>query len=300
MPTADYQASDQIKGLSFAVLGVLILTPDTLLMRMVGADAWTILFWRGLFVTIGYVALLAIRYGHRFPGAILGIGSHGVLVCALFALNTILFVVAVASTTVANTLVIMSAAPLFAAVIGRVALGERPPLRTWFAILLAMAGILVIVGDGLSAGTWIGDLVALAAAVALGAHFVLVRAARPVDMMPAVGLSGLLVAAVAVIAADSLVLSPVQFGWMALLGLLILPVSFGLLTAAPIYLSAAEVGLVVLLETVLGPLWVWLVIGERPSDFALLGGAIVIAALVMNFALKRRRLAPNPLSEMSP
>lgn len=299
MPTASDQASDQIKGLTFAVLGVLILTPDTLLMRMVGADAWTILFWRGLFVTIGYIGLLLLRYGRRFPAAILGIGAHGVLVCALFALNTILFVVAVATTTVANTLVIMSAAPLFAAVIGRIALGERPPARTWIAIIVAILGIVVIVADGLSVGTWIGDLVALAAAIALGGHFVLVRAARPVDMMPAVGLSGLLVAAVALIAADSLALSPVQFGWMALLGLLILPVSFGLLTAAPIYLSAAEVGLVVLLETVLGPLWVWLVIGEKPSDYALLGGAIVIGALVMNFALKRRTLDQVPLPESS-
>lgn len=296
MPTAAAsRAPDQIKGLTFAVLGVLILTPDTLLMRMVGADPWTILFWRGLFVTIGYVVLLGLRYGRRLPAAVLGIGSHGLLVCALFALNTILFVVAVATTTVANTLVIMSAAPLFAAVIGRIGLGERPPARTWAAILLAMVGIVVIVADGLAVGTWIGDLVALAAAIALGAHFVLVRAARPVDMMPAVGLSGLVVAGVALIAADSLALSPVQFGWMALLGLLILPVSFGLLTVAPIYLSAAEVGLVVLLETVLGPLWVWLVIGEQPSAYALAGGAVVIGALVMNFALKRRAPSPAPL-----
>lgn len=290
-------ASDQIKGLTLAVLGVLILTPDTLLMRIVGADAWTILFWRGLLMTVGYVGLLAIRYRRGCFSAVMEMGTHGALVTALFALNTILFVVAVATTTVANTLVIMSAAPLFAAVIGRIALGERPPLRTWIAIAVAILGIVVIVADGLTVGTWIGDLIALAAAIALGGHFVLVRAARPVDMMPAVGLSGLLVAAVALIAADSLTLTPVQFGWMALLAVLILPVSFGLLTMAPIYLSAAEVGLVVLLETVLGPLWVWMVVGEEPGDYALVGGVIVITALVMNFALKRRRVPADPIPE---
>lgn len=292
-------AADPVKGLTLAVLGILILTPDTVLMRMVGADAWTILFWRGVLMTVGYVGLLALRYRSGCLAAFAAIGTHGALVTALFALNTILFVVAVATTTVANTLVIMSAAPLFAALIGRVFLGERPPLRTWIAIAIAICGIAVIVGDGLSVGTWMGDLIALAAAVALGAHFVLVRAARPVDMMPAVGLSGLLVAAVALIAADSLALTPVQFGWMALLGLLILPVSFGLLTLAPIYLSAAEVGLVVLLETVLGPLWVWLVLGEEPSGHALIGGAIVITALVMNFVLKRRSLPADPHLEAS-
>ena len=298
MPTNS--AADPVKGLTLAVLGVLILTPDTLLMRLVGADAWTILFWRGLLVTVGYVVLLALRYRGGFLAAFAAIGTHGALVAVLFAINTILFVVAVATTTVANVLVIMSAAPLFAALIGRAFLGERPPPRTWLAIAVAILGIAVIVGDGLSVGTWTGDLIALAAAVALGGHFVLVRAARPVDMMPAVGLSGLLVAAVALILADSLTLTPVQFGWMALLGLIILPVSFGLLTVAPIYLSAAEVGLVVLLETVLGPLWVWLVMGEEPSGHALIGGAVVITALVMNFALKRRSLPADTHPEASP
>lgn len=292
-------AADPVKGLTLAVLGILILTPDTVLMRLVGADAWTILFWRGLLMTVGYIGLLGLRYRSDVVGAFIAIGSYGGLVTALFALNTILFVVAVDTTTVANTLVIMSAAPLFAALIGRAFLGERPPLRTWIAIAIAIAGIALIVGDGLSVGTWIGDLIALAAAIALGGHFVLVRAARPVDMMPAVCLSGLVVAAVSLLAADSLALTPVQFGWMALLGLLILPVSFGLLTLAPIYLSAAEVGLVVLLETVLGPLWVWLVMDEAPSGHALIGGAIVITALVMNFALKRRSLPADPHPETS-
>lgn len=290
-------ASDQTKGLSLAVLGVLILTPDTLLMRLVGADAWTILFWRGLFMTVGYVGLLVLWYRRRCLSVVAAIGTHGALVCALFAFNTILFVVAVSTTTVANTLVIMSAAPLFAAIIGWVAIGERPALRTWIAIVIAILGIAVIVADGLSAGTWIGDLVALAAAIALGGHFVLVRAARPVDMTPAVGLSGLLTAAVALIAADTLALEPVQLGWMAVLAILILPVSFGLLTAAPLYIPAAEVGLVVLLETVLGPLWVWLAMGEEPGDYALIGASIVIAALVLNFALGRRRLPGTRIPE---
>lgn len=292
--------TDQAKGLTLAVLGVLVLTPDTLLMRLVGADAWTILFWRGLLMSLGYVVLLALWYGRRSLAAVAAIGTHGALVSTLFAFNTILFVVAVSETTVANTLVIMAAAPLFAAAIGWIALGERPALRTWLAIAVAMAGIALIVADGLSVGTWYGDLVALAAAIALGGHFVLVRAARPVDMTPAVGLSGLITAAVALIAADSLALEPIQLGWMALLAIVVLPVSFGLLTAAPLYIPAAEVGLVVLLETVLGPLWVWMAMGEEPGANALAGGAIVILALVMNFALARRSLAVRPLPETAP
>jgi len=292
-------AADQAKGLTLAVIGVLVLTPDTLLMRLVGADAWTLLFWRGLFMTVGYVGLLLVWYGRRCLSVVAAIGSHGVLVSVLFSLNTILFVVAVTETTVANTLVIIAAAPLFAAVIGWVAIGERPPARTWLAILIALAGIALIVHEGLSVGTGTGDIVALGAAVALGGHFVLVRAARPVDMTPAVGLSGLLTAAVALILADSLALTPVELGWMALLAAVILPVSFGLITLAPIYIPAAEVGLVVLLETVLGPLWVWLVLSEEPHDHALIGGAIVIAALVLNFALAGRRGPATPAPEIS-
>jgi drug/metabolite transporter (DMT)-like permease len=277
----------RVKGLALAVLGVLVLTPDTLLMRLVGADSWGVLFWRGLFMAAGYFALMLLWYRTELPAKVLATGSTGILVASLFATTTILFVVAINETTVANTLVIIAAAPLFAAILGWAALGERPAWRTWIAILVAIGGIALIVADGLSGGTWVGDLIALATAVALGGHFVLVRSARDIDLTPAIGISGLITAAVALVAAESVALSPPQIGWMALLALVILPISFVLITAAPRYIPAAEVGLVVLLETVLGPLWVWLAIGEEPGRYALIGGAVVIGALVLNFSLAR-------------
>jgi drug/metabolite transporter (DMT)-like permease len=126
------------------------------------------------------------------------------------------------------------------------------------------------------------------------------RLSAAISATAAVGLYGLITASVALIAADSLALEPIQLGWMALLAIVVLPVSFGLLTAAPLYIPAAEVGLVVLLETVLGPLWVWMAMGEEPGANALAGGAIVILALVMNFALARRSLAVRPIPETAP
>lgn len=297
MPMERPDPAARAKGLTLAILGVLALTPDTLLMRLIGADVWTMLFWRGTLMTLGYLALLVVWYRARLFAVIAAIGTHGVLVSVVFSVNTVLFVVAVTETTIANTLVIVATAPLFAAFIGWAAIGERPEPRTWIAIVVAIAGIALIFADGFRLGTWIGDLAALATGLALGGHFVLVRSARPVDMTPAVGLSGLLTAAAALIAANTVMLEPVQFGWMALLALVILPVSFGLITVAPLYIPAAEVGLVVLLETVLGPLWVWLVMGEEPGRYALIGGAVVIAALVLNVVLGRRMVTSRAKQE---
>ena len=193
-------------------------------------------------------------------------------------------------------MIIVALAPLFAAVIGMAALGEPVQLRTWFAIGVAFAGIAVIFADGWQKGALLGDLAAIGTALGLAAHFVLVRAARPTDMTPAVGLSGVTTALAGLVGAQSLALPPDGVLMMAGLGILILPLSFAMLTLAPLYIPAAEVSLVILLETVLGPLWVWLVLAEDPGSRTLIGGGIVLAALIAHSILglhgsKQRRAA---------
>lgn len=279
-----------------AILGVLVLTPDTLIMRLVGADPWTTLFWRGATMTVGFVLLLLVRYRGRSLAILRAVGGVGLLVAVIWTCNTVFFVVSISLTTVANTLIIVALSPLFAALIGLVALGEPVRPRTWIATATAFGGIALIFADGLRAGTIIGDLAAVGTALGLGAHFTLVRAARPTDMSPAIGLSGLSTALVGLVGAQTLALPPEGVALMAGLGIAILPVSFAMLTLAPLYIPAAEVSLVILLETVLGPLWVWLVLTEEPSPRALIGGGIVLAALALHSMLglrdaKRRRTA---------
>jgi drug/metabolite transporter (DMT)-like permease len=207
----------------------------------------------------------------------------------MFASGTILFVVSIRLTVVANTLVIISSAPLLAAVFSRFFLREPIPLRTWIATLVSIAAIVTIFAGNVGGGTFSGDLCAVGTTCMLAGNLVIIRRARPVSMVPALALSGFLVAAAVSPFASPLSLTARDGGLLLLLGGFILPVSIGLITVGPRYLPAPEVGLFLLLETVLGPLWVWLVLNEIPSVATVTGGAAVLTTLAVHSALALRQ-----------
>jgi len=287
---------DHVKGVLVTGAGVLLISPDTLLVRVIAIDQWSMIFWRGALVALSLGAFMALRHGRETPALFRAAGMNGLWVSLFLTAGSILFIVALAHTSVANTLIIVSAAPLFAALFSRVFLAEPVSTRTWAAILGAMAGIAVVVsgsaggsagGSGLPNSLW-GDLAALATAVCMAAGLTLIRRTRARGVFPALALSGLLSALIALPLAAPFALDAAQAGLMALLGLVVLPVSAVLILLGPRYLPAPEVGLILLLETVLGPYWVWLALGEDPSARALLGGAIVIGVLVLHSALALR------------
>jgi drug/metabolite transporter (DMT)-like permease len=280
---------DHIKGLLITGIGVLVLTPDTLIIRLIATDPWTMTFWRGALLALSLGAFLLFYYRGQTLARCRAVGWPGVAVAVLFAISAPAFVLALEYTSVANTLVIISAAPLISAVFARVFLAETVALRTWAAVSAAVAGIAVIVSDSLAGGTLPGDLMALATAFCMAGGLTIIRRSRSLNMVPAIALSGLLNAIVMAPVAAPFSLDPAQAGLMLLLGLVILPVSFGLMTLGPRYLPAPEVGLILLLETVLGPFWVWLVLSEMPGGRAILGGAIVITALIVHSVLGLRR-----------
>ena len=291
---------DHVKGLTITGAGALLISPDTLLVRLIAIDPWSMIFWRGVLVAVSLGAYLAFRHGRGAAAQFRAAGATGLPIVLLLTATSILFIVALAHTSVANTLIIVSASPLFAALFSRAFLGEVVAPRTWGAIFGTVCGIAVLVsgdtgGGALPSGLW-GDLAALATAVCMAASLALIRSSRAAGAIPALALSSALSALVALPLATSLALAPPQAGLMALLGLVILPVAAGLTILGPRYLPAPEVGLIMLLETVLGPYWVWLALDETPSDSALLGGAIVIAVLVLHSVLalraQRRTLKP--------
>jgi drug/metabolite transporter (DMT)-like permease len=282
------------KGLLITALGVLLLTPDSLLVRLIATDPWTMVFWRGSLLMVALLAFQALARRGRLVGPFRAIGRAGLLVAALFAASSVLFVFALAHTSVANTLIIVSAAPLFAALLSRFFLAEPVPLRTWVAILVSFAGLLVVVAGDLGSGGLAGNLAALGTAFAVAGTTTTIRHARSRSMLPAMTLSGGLSALIAAPLAAPLALDAGQGGYMLLLGLLVLPLSFALLIRGPRYIPAPEVNLLLLLETVLGPLWVWLVISEQPSRMAWIGGAVVVAALMGHSALALKARAPSP------
>ena len=173
---------EHVKGVLVTGLGVVLLSPDTLLVRVIAIDPWSMIFWRGALIALSLGAFLALRHGRETPAQFRAAGMNGLWVSLFLTAGSILFIVALAHTSVANTLIIVSAAPLFAALFSRVFLAEPVSTRTWAAILGAMAGIAVVVsgsagGGGLPNSLW-GDLAALATAVCMAAGLTLIRRTR--------------------------------------------------------------------------------------------------------------------------
>jgi len=275
----DTEGSEHVRGLVLTLSGVIALSPDALLIRLITADTWTILWWRGLLMGIGLMVFVGVRHGRGTADAFRAMGRVGWLSVPLFAGSTILFVTSLGLTTVANTLVIVAVAPLFAAVFSRLFLGERIPGRTWAAIIASTAGVAAIFSGSLGGGALAGDLCAVATAACLAGHLVVARRCRAASVLPAVAVSAFVVCAVSTLGGSPFDVTARDFAYLMLSGLIVMPVSLGLITAGPRYLPAAEVALIMLLETVLGPLWVWMAVGEIPARATFLGGTVILATL---------------------
>ena len=288
--------SRHIQGLIISVSAVLILSPDALIISLIATDRWTLIFWRGLLTGLALLLFLWLTNGKTLAARIREMGRPGIMVTLLFSVSTITFVNSVILTTAANTLVIIAAAPLFAAFFSRAFLGEIIPLRTWVAVTAGFAGVAILLGSSLGGGALLGDLLALVTAFLLAVNLVIIRRSRSVSMIPATAFSGLLTAAVLLPLASPLSPSGSDFLLLVILGAFILPIALGLLTLAPRYLPAPEVSLILLLETVLGPYWVWMVLGEVPAAATFMGGALVLCSIVFNSALGLWAVRRSPLS----
>jgi len=272
---------------------VLILSPDALLVRLIDCDVWTLLFWRGLLTGCMQALFLALVFRRQFLQAFRNIGRTGMLSAAMVAVGSLLFVNSIKHTTAANTLIIIAATPLVSSLLSTLFLKETPPRRTRVAVTVCFVGILLLLSGSLSGGLLFGDLLALGATLTWGGNLVVLRSGRHVNMIPANLLGNLLVVPMALLAgADPAAVSGQDVGLLLLLGGLVLPVSFTLITLAPRYLSAPEVSLMLLVETTFGPLWVWLVLAEVPHARTLLAGLLIIGTLVVHTLLTLKAQKP--------
>ncbi|MDX1565593.1 MAG: DMT family transporter, partial [Phycisphaeraceae bacterium] len=242
--------NEHSRGLVLTFIAVLTLSPDALLVRLISVDTPTLLFWRGLLSGSMLYLLLLLYYRRRLFSMFRATGRIGILAAFVIASGNMFFVSSLRLTTAANTLVILASTPLIAALGTRIFLGEAVPRRTWIAILTAFAGIIILFSGSLGHHSTLGDLLAIGGACCWAGNIVIVRAARPRNMVPANALGNLTVAPLALlIGAAPLSVPPDDYGLLLILGLLVLPVSYGLITLAPRILSAAEVSLILLLET---------------------------------------------------
>ncbi len=270
--------SDRGKGILMAVIGVFVLSPDSLLIRLAALDGFSLIFYRGLFPIFSITLVLWFYYRTRLPGAIRRIGRAGIVNGLLFAAINITFISAIQRTSVANTLLFLSSAPVFAAILSLIVLRENQRRSTWLIIALSIMGIFII-GWGSHGGALLGDLLALCCAMGTAASAVLVRYKKEIDLVPSVILGSFFMMLYALLQAPNLALEPQQLLYVAIIGFLLIPFAFVILTIAPRFANSAEVQLVYLLESILGPLWVWLVIHEAPPLNTILGGSILLLSV---------------------
>lgn len=262
-----------------SLLGVFILSPDSLLIRLAGLADHSLLFYRGLFPMFTISLLLWFYYRTRFVAACLGIGWAGLLNGVLFATTNITFISAIQLTSVANTLLILSSAPIFAALLSLLVLAENQRPATWLVILLSFIGIFIIGLGSYGSSGLMGDIFALACAIVTACSAVLVRYKKQIDLVPSVIVGSFLTACYALAMSTELTITATQLAYLSIIGFILVPFAFIILTIAPRYANSAEVQLVYLLESILGPLWVWLVITETPSTNTIIGGSLLLASV---------------------
>ena len=253
-----------------------------LIARLVTTGPWTTNLWRSLFASL-FLTLVLWTTRRRNIVAQWREGGLPVLTVAVcMATASTCFIFSLAHTSVANTLILMATGPYVAGLLAWLLLGERVAPRTWLAMGVALAGAVVMVSDSYGRGAIVGDLLAVVMAASFAVATVLVRRHPEIPMAPAAALATALTALVALPMAAPLTTAPRDLLLLALFGVAQFGAGFLLFMKGARLLPAAETSLVGMLETVLGPLWVWLVLSERPRAATLAGGALILAALAAN------------------
>ena len=280
--------TDQQKGSLLAFVAVMFITPDSLFIRISNIDTWGLVFYRGIipFLTVFFGML--IIYKLNFFKILLSSGYHGIIYIATFSITNITFVVSIQNTNVANTLVMIATAPMLSAILSTIFLKETSDKKTWISVIVTFAAILYIFFDSLKLGNFYGDILGFITAIGLAIGAIIIRSAKSKNLVPAAVVGKLFVATFALFFIDSFALIENDLIIVPLMCILCVAIPFVLVTIAPRFIPAAEVNLFFLLETIIGPIWVWLIIKEQPSVETILGGAVIVATIAFHSFLKLR------------
>ena len=281
--------SNQKKGTLIAFTAIMFITPDSLFIRLANLDSWNLIFYRGFIPFVAVFLGLLIIYKKKLFKEIIGNGWHGFFYAITFTITNIVFVISIENTNVANTLIMIALAPMLSAIISFIFLKENPDNKTWVAITITTLSVVYIFYDALDTGDLLGNFLGLVCATGLAVGAVIIRSAKRISLVPSAMLGKLMVAIIALLFANQLKLEGNDMTIIPLMCIMCVAIPFVLVTLAPRYITAAEVNLFFLLETVLGPLWVWLVIKEQPSFETIVGGVIIVVTIATHsiMALKK-------------
>jgi drug/metabolite transporter (DMT)-like permease len=267
-------------GVTLVIVGGVFLSLSGILLRNIeAANGWQILFYRGLAFSATLFLLLLIKYRKSTLQVFRKIGKPGVLAGTVLGLGSLCYIFAILTTTVANALFIIGAAPLATAFVGWLILGEKTPRFGIIAMLISLGGISLMFADGLIEGRWLGNVAALGVVASFVIYLLIVRNYRQVNMLPATCLGGLVMSFVSAFFIDSFVISNHDLLIALLMGCVQFGIGFICFTIATRYILASEVALFALTESILGPIWVWVGVGEEPSLLTMLGSSVVFVCV---------------------
>ena len=278
--------NNQQKGSLLAFIAVIFITPDSLFIRLSNIETWGMLFYRGAIPFIVVLIGLLFFYKNNFLKALFNIGYPGIFYIFSFSICNITFIISIQNTNVANTLVMIAMAPMISAILGAIFLKEMPDRKTWLAIIITFAAVAYIFKDSIKLGNFYGDIFGLITAFGLACNAVLARYAKNRDLVPSAVVGKLCVAIFAFFFVDSFALVGRDLIIIPIMAIMCVAIPFVLVTIAPRFIPAEEVNLFFLLETIIGPIWVWLIIKEQPSIEALQGGLIIITTIAVHSFIK--------------
>lgn len=274
--------SPMVKGYLLALLGIFILSPDALLIRLMGDDPLQISAYRGILA--GTMVLVYNQFLDRrsLYAQLAPVGAFGVIVTtSVIAVTQLSFVSGISHANVTDVLVIIAFAPLASAFMSAIFLGEKITKLTWAATLICGIGLALLLAQSDSGSSWFGLASATLSALTLAGQFVLMRAFPKENMTGCMGLGFILGGLICVISGANLMLETHQYLPLFLMVVIVSPIPFILFILSLRHISAAETSLIMLLESILGSVWVWLVLSEKPSMQTTLAGTLVIGTLLV-------------------
>jgi len=281
--------SNQHKGSLLAFVAVMLITPDSIFIRLSNIETWGMLFYRGAIPFVVVLIGLIFFYKKNLFKALVGIGYPGIFYVISFSICNITFIISIQNTNVANTLVMIAMAPMLSAILGSIFLKEVPDQKTWIAIIITLISVTYIFHDSMEMGNFYGDLFGLITAFGLACNAVIARYAKNRDLVPSAVIGKLCVAVFAFFFVDSFSLVGTDLIIVPLMCVMCVAIPFVLVTIAPRFIPAEEVNLFFLLETIIGPFWVWMVIKEQPSLETIQGGSIIILTIAIHSYLKLKK-----------
>tara|TARA_Y100000590_G_scaffold243400_1_gene273642 strand:- start:1394 stop:2251 length:858 start_codon:yes stop_codon:yes gene_type:complete len=282
--------SDQKKGMLIAFTAIMFITPDSLFIRLANLNSWNLIFYRGFIPFFVVFIGLLIIYKKGLLKEIINNGWHGFFYACVFTITNIVFVISIENTNVANTLIMIALAPMLSAIISFIFLKEIPDKKTWVAIIVTTLAVVYIFYDALDAGDFLGNFLGLVCATGLAVGAVIIRSAKKISLVPSAMIGKLMVTLIALIFANRLTLESNDVIIIPLMCVMCVAIPFVLVTLAPRYITAAEVNLFFLLETILGPLWVWFVIKEQPSFETIMGGSVIVVTIAIHSFLALKKI----------